>query len=110
MAFVLRFTWRLPTAQVTDEYCFGLLSDDFPIGWNCMYSGRREPASESHRSTASTVVERSTLNADGIHLNYTTAVADPETLTEPAELTSTRVLRPGEQMKAYNCTTSKPVS
>jgi hypothetical protein len=41
-------------------------------------------------SSAATVVERFTPNADGIHLNYTMTVTDPETLTEPVELTSTR--------------------
>jgi hypothetical protein len=60
--------------------------------------------------SAATVVERFTPNADGIHLNYTMTVTDPETFTEPVELTSTRGLKPDEQVRPYNCTTSKHAS
>lgn len=60
--------------------------------------------------SAATVVERFTPSTDGTRLNYTMTVTDPETFTEPVELTSIRVWDPEEQVKAYNCKTSTRVS
>lgn len=60
--------------------------------------------------SAAIVVERFTPSVDGNYLNYTMTVTDPETFTEPVELTSTRKWRPGEQVRPYNCTTSKRAS
>ncbi len=59
---------------------------------------------------AAKFVERFTPSLDGSRLNYAITVTDPETFTEPVEMKGVWVWRPGEQVKPYNCTTSKRAS
>ena len=54
-------------------------------------------------SPAATVEERFTPTPDGTRLSYTMTVTDPATFTQPVELKSSRVWRPGETVKPYNC-------
>lgn len=59
---------------------------------------------------AAKFVERFTPSVDGSRLNYEITVTDPETFTEPVEMKGVWVWRPGEQVRPYNCTTSKRAS
>jgi len=54
-----------------------------------------------------TIVERFTPSADGSRLDYTMLEGDLDTFTRPVELKRGWVRRPGEQVKPYNCTSSK---
>ena len=59
-------------------------------------------------SPAATVEERFTPTPDGTRLSYTMTVTDPTTFTQPVELKSSRVWRPGETVKPYNCIERRP--
>jgi len=59
-------------------------------------------------SPAATVEERFTPTPDGTRLSYTMTVTDPATFTQPVELKSSRVWRPGETVKPYNCIERRP--
>jgi len=57
--------------------------------------------------SAATVVERFTPSTDGSRLKYTMTVTDQETFTEPVELKGSWIWLPGEQVRPYNCKTSR---
>ena len=48
--------------------------------------------------------ERFSLSGDGVNLDYTIVVSDPETFTEPVLMTKQWVWRPGETVNPYICT------
>ena len=52
---------------------------------------------------AASIVERFTPTPDGTRLDYAMTVTDPATFTQPVELASGWVWRPGEMVKPYNC-------
>ena len=55
-------------------------------------------------SVATTIVERFTPTTDGSHLQYKMIVTDPETFTQPIELTRSWMARANESVKPYECT------
>jgi hypothetical protein len=59
------------------------------------------------QSSSSRIIERFTPTNDGTRLNYTLTITDPQTFSQPVELTRSWVWRPGETVKPYNCVKSK---
>ena len=55
------------------------------------------------RSTAASLVERFTPNADGSRLHYAVTVTDPAVFTRPMEFKRSWVWRPGEKVMPFNC-------
>ena len=58
-------------------------------------------------SPAVSIIERFTPTADNSRLQYKMVVTDPETFTQPIELTRTWIARKGESLKPYECSASE---
>jgi len=66
-------------------------------------AGSNELDSSRSRSNQSRVVERYTLSADGLKIDYEITVTDPVMLAEPWAWGGSFIYREGAELRAWNC-------